>query len=100
MRVITLKNLRDFGLRYPDAEIALRAWSHEAGKSSWKSPQDIKDRYNSVSFLRGNRVVFSLRGNQYRLVVAVAYQLQAVYVKFIGTHSQYDVIDADTVEME
>ncbi len=72
----------------------------EARQSAWKSPQEIKNRYASASFLKGNRVVFNIRGNQYRLVVAVAYRLEAVYVKFIGTHAQYDAVDAQTIEME
>ena len=100
MRVITLKSIRDFYLRYPDTEVALRAWTEEARQAAWKSPQDIKDRYNSASFLKGNRVVFNIRSNQYRLIVGVAYRLQAVYVKFIGTHAQYDAVDADTIDME
>lgn len=100
MRVIALKNIRDFCLRYPDADVPLKAWAQEARKSRWKSPQDIKNRYSSASFLKGNRVVFSLRGNEYRLVVAVAYRFEAVYVKFIGTHAQYDAVDAETIEME
>lgn len=100
MRVIALKNIRDFCLHYPDADVAFRAWTEEARKATWKSPQDIKNRYSTASFLKGNRVVFNIRGNQYRLVVAVAYRFEAVYVKFIGTHAQYDAVNAETVEME
>ena len=90
MRVITLKNLRDFGLRYPDAEIALRVWSHEAGKSSWKSPQDIKDRYASASFLAGNTVIFNIKGNSYRFVTTIAFGTGVVVVEWVGTHREYD----------
>jgi len=68
--------------------------------ASWKTPQDIRQRYATASFLRGNRVVFNIKGNDYRLVVAVAYRFEAVYIKFVGTHAQYDAIDATTVEME
>ena len=100
MRVINLKSIQDFSLRHPDAEVALRAWTEEARQAEWKTPQDIKDRYSSASFLKGNRVVFKIRGNQYRLIVGVAYRLQAVYVKFIGTQAQYDAVDADTINME
>ncbi len=100
MRVIALKNIRDFCLHYPDACVPLRAWAEEARKAAWKSPQDIRNRYSSASFLKGNRVVFNIRGNQYRLVAAVAYRFEAVYVKFIGTHAQYDAVDAETIEME
>ncbi|MGN6830623.1 type II toxin-antitoxin system HigB family toxin [Paucibacter sp. M5-1] len=100
MRVIAVKQLRDFWLRHPDAEQALRAWFDEASKARWLTPQDIKRAYASASFLAGRRVVFNIRGNQYRLVVAVAYRYEAVYIKFIGTHAQYDAIDAASVETE
>lgn len=99
MRVIALKHIRDFCLAHPPAAQSLRAWTEEARTASWKTPQDIKARYASASFLQGNRVVFHIKGNDYRLVVAVAYRFEAVYIKFIGTHSQYGAIDAQTVEM-
>lgn len=100
MRVVAVKHLRDFWAYYPDAEQSLRAWYEEAIKASWKTPQSIKNRYATASFLGNRRVVFNIKGNDYRLVVAVAYRFDAVYVKFIGTHAQYDAIDAATVEME
>lgn len=99
MRVIALRHIRDFYRQRPDAAPAFKAWTREACRASWKSPQDIKQRYANASFLKGNRVVFNLKGNEYRLVVAVAYRFEAVYIKFIGTHSEYDAIDAATVEM-
>jgi mRNA interferase HigB len=99
MRVISVKHIRDFCGRRPDAAPALKAWIQEARSTTWTSPQDIKHRYASASFLKGNRVVFNLKGNDYRLVVAVAYRFEAGYIKFIGTHSEYDAIDAATVEM-
>jgi mRNA interferase HigB len=98
MRVIALKNLRQFCQAHPQAAPAVLAWAEEARTASWQTPQDIKDRYRSASFLPNNRVVFNLKGNEYRLVAAVAYRFQAVYVKFIGTHAEYDAIDAATVE--
>jgi mRNA interferase HigB len=100
MRVIALKHIRDFYVRHPQAAQALKAWSQEARNASWKTPQDIKQRYSSASFLGRNRVVFNIKGNEYRLVAAIAYQFEAVYIKFIGTHAQYDAIDALTIEME
>lgn len=100
MRVIALRNIRDFCASHPPAAEALRAWTEEARSAAWKTPQDIKNRYSSASFLRRNRVVFNIKGNEYRLVVAVAYRFEAVYIKFVGTHAQYDAVDAETVEME
>ncbi len=90
--------MRAFWLQFQDAEQPLKAWFEEASKASWKQPSDIKAQYRSASILKNRRVVFNIKGNEYRLVVAVAYRLQIVYVKFIGTHQQYDAIDAHTIE--
>ena len=100
MKVIAVGTLRDFWARHPDAEQPLKAWYDEAKHAVWRTPQDIRQRYASASFVGHNRVVFNIKGNDYRLIVAVAYRYQAVYVKFIGTHAAYDAIDAETVEME
>ena len=98
MRVIAVATLRTFWQLHPAAEQPLKAWFEEASKAAWTQPADIKAQYRSASILKNRRVVFNIRGNEYRLVVAIAYQLQIVYVKFIGTHQQYDEIDAHTVE--
>jgi len=98
VRVIALATLRLFWVRHPNAEQPLRAWLDEARQARWKSPQDVKSRYASASFIGRNRVVFNIKGNDYRLVVAVAYRFQAVYIKFVGSHADYDRIDATTVE--
>lgn len=98
MRVIALATLRLFWIRHPNAEQPLRAWLDEARQARWKSPQDVKSRYASASFIGRNRVVLNIKGNDYRLVVAVAYRFQAVYIKFVGSHADYDRIDATTVE--
>jgi mRNA interferase HigB len=99
MRVIAIKYLRDFWLRHPDVEQPLRAWLTEAGRAEWKIPADITAQFTTASVLKSRRVVFNIKGNDYRLVAAVAYQFGAVYIKFIGTHAAYDRINADTVEM-
>lgn len=98
MRVIAVATLKTFWQWHPAAEQPLKAWFEEASKAAWTQPADIKAQYRSASILKNRRVVFNIRGNEYRLVVAIAYQLQIVYVKFIGTHQQYDAIDAHTVE--
>jgi len=99
MRVIAVSTLRTFWKRHPDAEQPLKAWFEEATNASWTQPSDIKERYRSASILKNRRVVFNIKGNDYRLVVAVAYKLQVVYVKFVGTHKEYDAVDAETVDM-
>jgi mRNA interferase HigB len=100
MRVIAVAKLRSFWLQHPDAEQPLKAWFEEASKASWTQPSDIKAQYRSVSILKNRRAVFNIKGNEYRLVVAIAYRLQIVYVKFLGTHRQYDAIDAHTIETD
>jgi mRNA interferase HigB len=98
MRVIAISTLKSFWERHPDSEQPLKAWYDEAKHARWMTPQHIKTRYASASFVGKNRVVFNIKGNDYRLVVAVAYRFQAVYIKFVGTHAQYGKIDAATVE--
>ena len=99
MRVIAVSTLRDFWQRYPDAEQPLKAWYEEATNATWAQPADIKSQYRSASVLKNRRVVFNIKGNDYRLIVAVAYKLQVVYVKFVGTHREYDAVDAETIDM-
>jgi mRNA interferase HigB len=98
MRVVAVATLRDFWQQHQDAEQPLKAWFEEASKAAWAQPSDIKAQYRSASILKNRRVVFNIKGNEYRLVVAIAYRLQIVCVKFIGTHQQYDAINADTIE--
>ena len=98
VRVIAVATLRAFWQKHPDAEQPLKAWFEEATKASWSQPSDIKAQYRSASVLKNRRVVFNIKGNEYRLIVAIAYRLQVVYVKFIGTHTEYNAVDADNVE--
>ena len=100
MRIIARKHLTNFWRIHPDAEQPLKAWYDEVAHASCKRPQDIKNKYRNASFIAGNRVVFNIKGNSYRLVVVVAYSFGAVYVKFIGSHAAYDRIDACTVQLE
>jgi mRNA interferase HigB len=99
MRVIAKKTLRQFWAqkKYADSQGPLEAWHDEAVAGSWKTPQDIKNLYASASFVGSNRVVFNIGGNKYRLIVEVQYVAEIVWVKFVGTHAQYDKIDAETV---
>ena len=99
MRVISKKHLIEYWGKHPDAEQPLKAWHDEAAAAEWKTPQDIKDQYRGASVIANNRIVFNIKGNNHRLIVAVAYRFGAVYIKFIGTHAEYDKVDAATVEM-
>ena len=100
MRVVAIKVLREFWTLNPDAEQHLRAWFDEAKQATWNRPSDIKEKYSSASILKNRRVVFNIKGNDYRLIVSIAYKFNAVYIKFIGTHKQYDAIDASLIELE
>lgn len=99
MQLIAKKHIIGYYEKRPESEQALKAWYDEAVKANWLTPQDIKHQYAHASLLANNRVVFNIKGNDQRLIVAVAYRFGAIYVKFIGTHKEYDKIDAATVEM-
>lgn len=100
MRIIAINHLKAFWEKHPDSEQAFLAWIDEAKSAHWSTPAQIKDQYRSASILKSRRVVFNIKGNDYRLVVAVAYRFGALYIKFVGTHAQYDAIDADRIDME
>jgi len=92
LRVIAKKILRDFWESHPDSEQQLKAWYQETSKAKWTGPNHIKSEYPSASFLIANRVVFNFKGNHYRLIVRINYEYQMIWIRFIGTHAQYDKI--------
>ena len=97
MRVIARKTLRDFWETHADCEQQLKAWYQEADNAEWKTPADIKADYPSASILSGNRVVFNIKGNNYRLIVKINYDHQMLWIRFIGTHAEYDKINANEI---
>jgi len=97
MNVVTRKRLETFWKTHPQAKAPLVAWYKIAKAATWTSPQEIRDLFNAADFLADNRVVFDIKGNDYRLVVRVSYTFKQVLVKFIGTHAEYDRIDATTI---
>ena len=97
MRIIARKRLREFWKKHGDAEQPLKAWFREAGNADWPTPSAIKAAYRSASVVGGNRIVFNIAGNKYRLVVKVNYPYRVIYIRFVGTHRQYDEIDATEV---
>jgi len=97
MRVVAKKILREFWNTHADAEDQLKTWFKEASKANWGNPADIKEEYAKASILKGGRVVFNICGNKYRLEVDINYLRQWVFVRFIGTHSEYDNIDANII---
>lgn len=97
MHVISRKSLIAYWKKNPETEQSLKAWFAEAEKSIWNSPADIKEKYRSASFLKGNRVVFNICGNKHRLIVRINYGSKTVFIRFIVTHSEYDKINAEEV---
>jgi mRNA interferase HigB len=97
MRIIALGTLRDFWRRHPDAEMPLRSWYAIARRAVWRGPAQVKADYRNASFIANNRVVFNIKGNDYRLVTAVHYNRGLMFVRFVGTHREYDRIDATRI---
>ena len=97
MRIIAKRVLREFWKRCPDAEQSLLAWYKEVEAEDWDTPAKVKAKYRSASIIGDNRVVFNIKGNRYRLVVKINYPYRVVYVRFVGTHAEYDAIDAEEV---
>lgn len=99
MRIIAVGTLRDFwnSLGRADAEMPLRAWVSIVKAADWSRPNDVKLMFNSADLLANGRVVFDIGGNKYRLIAAVHYRGNRVYVRFIGTHREYDKVDANKV---
>ncbi|MFD2515976.1 type II toxin-antitoxin system HigB family toxin [Pontibacter locisalis] len=97
MRVIAKRTLRDFWEKHADSEQQLKAWYNEAEQADWKSANDIKKDYPSASILENNRMVFNIKGNNYRLIVRINYKYGVVWIRFIGTHVEYDKVDATKI---
>jgi mRNA interferase HigB len=97
MRVIAVSTLKSFWLKHPDAEQPLKAWVDEVRVANWQSPVEVKVQFRSASILKGGRIVFNIAGNKFRLAVDVAYRTQIIFVKFLGTHEEYDRIDVQSV---
>jgi mRNA interferase HigB len=97
MRIIARSTLLQFWEIHPDAEQPLKTWYDEALNAEWTSPTDIKSTYRNASIIANNRVVFNIKGNNYRLIVHIRYDINIVFIRFVGTHSEYDNVDATTI---
>jgi len=96
-RIVAKRTLREFWEKYTDSEQYLKTWYKTAKNSDWKSPNEVKKIYVNASILKNNRVVFNIKGNSYRLVVKFNYEREWAFIRFIGTHREYDKIDSDTI---
>lgn len=99
MRIVSKRTLREFWEQpnYSDSQGQLEAWHDEVLKADWSSPQELKVQFGNASVLQDSRVVFNIKGNDYRLIVKINYPYRMVYVRFVGTHKMYDQIDAVTI---
>ena len=97
MRVLAKRTLRDFWELNPDSEQQLLVWFREASKADWNNPNEIKLQYALASILKNNKVVFNICGNKYRLIVEINFIRKWAFVRFIGTHKEYDKIDANNI---
>lgn len=97
MRIIARSTLRDYWEVHSDVEDALKAWYYDTSRADWQSPSDVKEAHRNASIIANNRVVFNIKGNKYRLIVAIRYDIGIIFIRFIGTHAEYDQVDAETV---
>jgi len=100
MRIIAKRTLRDFwesSSKYSEARGPLEAWHEEVAEADWENPQQVKSQFRNASILKDSRVVFNIKGNNYRLIAKINYPYRVVYIRFVGTHQQYDDIDVETV---
>jgi mRNA interferase HigB len=96
-RIFAKSTLRQFWENYPDSEQYLKTWFDTAMSSNWKTPADVKKSYANESILKDGRIVFNIKGNTYRLVTKINYEKQWIFIRFIGTHTEYDKIDANKI---
>ena len=96
-RIIAKKTLREFWLKHSDSEQYLKTWYETAKNSNWTSPNEVKQTYINASILKDNRVVFNIKGNSYKLIVKFNYKRQWAFIRFLGTHAEYDRINANTI---
>jgi len=99
MHIISRKTLKEFYEQpgYKEAEGPLISWFHEVKRANWETPADVKALYGSADILKDNRVVFNIGGNKYRLVVKINYPTKTVFIRFVGTHKEYDRIHAEVI---
>ena len=97
MRVISISTLREFWTKHPDSEQPLAEWYVKTCRANWSSLADMRNDFNSVDYVGNQRYVFNIKGNRYRLVVAVKFTPALVYIRFVGTHKEYEKLDVPTI---
>lgn len=97
MRIVTYKRIQEFSEKKPDVQTALQDWYYKTSKASWNSFSDVRKTFNSADLVGNSRIIFNIKGNQYRLVAIVIFASKKVYIRFIGTHREYDKIDCSKI---
>jgi mRNA interferase HigB len=97
LKIFSRGTLRDFWVKHADCELQLKTWYRETAKSNWKTINELKSEYPNASILKDNRIVFNIKGNDYRLIVKFNFEYQLAWIRFIGTHVEYDKINANEI---
>ena len=97
MRIVTFKRIQDFSDQYPQAKLALEDWYHKTCRAEWNDLNDIRKSFGSTDYVGNSRFVFNIKGNNFRLVAIVIFASKKVYIRFIGTHKEYDKMDCSSV---
>lgn len=97
MRIISTKHFREFAIRHPDCGKQLHLLEKDLQKQNFENPNQLKSYFPYISLLNDNRVVLNIHGNDYRLVLKINYPAKIVFVRFLGTHAEYDKIDANKI---
>ncbi len=96
-RIFSKSTLKEYWLKNPDSEQYLKTWFDTAMNANWKTPNEVKQTYANASILKESRIVFNIKGNTYRLVAKFNFEKQWIFIRFIGTHNEYDKIDANSI---
>ena len=96
-RIFAKSTLREFWEKYPDTEQYLKTWYDTAINADWRTPADVKQTYSTASILKNNRVIFNIKGNSYRIVAKFNFEKQWIFIRFVGTHSEYNKIDSNSI---
>jgi len=97
MRIIAKSTLRDYWLKQTDTEQSLLSWYNVASKANWSNFNEVKQQFGTCKVLGNDRVIFKIKGNKYRLIVKISFENQLIWIRFLGTHSEYDLINAKEI---
>jgi mRNA interferase HigB len=97
VRVIAKRTLKEFWEKHRDCEQQLKSWYQEVSKAQWSNPYETLQDYPNARIIESSRMIFNIKGNHYRLIIKINFKFGMIWIRFIGTHSEYDKIDPNTV---